>query len=282
METKSYYTSVKEAVQKIRVQTPICKNDRDCAEVRERFDALEPSAKEFSIRTAEGGETVSARFIMLEAHDAERAIALNDLVARGVNNPKVFNSDQEIERNLNGEGWGFGVTVQDSLVAMVIISTIPADWEKLVKDSPLADIPACQGAIRDIVVVRRDFRGNGLQRRLIELAAHCLPKEREHLISTISPNNPASLISALSAGCHIVHWGHFYGGRERFLTYMHVRENSPDHVHQLPMLVPLSNTRVNRAMLTQGYRAIGMEKSEHGLALRYGMRRIAKAQHAHK
>lgn len=282
MEIKNYYTAVREAVAKLHEKDGFCRNDADVAEVRERFEKLPEVQKEFMLLSRARGERVIAEAFVLSAQDAERAIELNDLVARGVDNPEVFNSDQQIERNLSGEGWGLGVKADGRLVAIVILSTIPEDWTKLTANSPLSHIPPEEGAIRDIVVVHRDYRSNGLQRRLIELAASCLPLKRKHLVSTISPQNPASLISALSAGCHVIHWDRFYGGVERFLTYLKVDQDDPVKIRALPMLVPLSNSHINRAMLESGYRAIGVEQSEQGLMLRYGIQRIGRLKNLKK
>ena len=53
----------------------------------------------------------------------------------------------------------------------------------------------------DSAVVHPDWRGNGLQRRMLEAALPLLPESITHLGATVSPANPYSLSNALACGC---------------------------------------------------------------------------------
>ncbi len=238
--------------------------------VRQAYERLPEAMRRFTLKVAPGGDRVPAELTVLTRHDVAEAQALNDRIARDVGDESLFVSDNTIDRNLNGEGWGLGVRVGRQLVAMAIVSTIAEDWIKLTAESPLKEIPPEEGAIRDIIVVLRQYRGNNLQRRLVKASIRCMPPGRHHMISTISPNNPASLTNALAAGCHVVDWNRFYGGKARFLTYIRT-DGQGLQCDPLALIVPLGGlAKSHRMMLKNGYLGVQVEHWEHGAVLRYG------------
>ncbi len=62
-----------------------------------------------------------------------------------------------------------------------------------------------------------DWRGNGLQRRMLEAALPLLPESITHLGATVSPANPYSLSNALACGFTIRARREMYGGFDRYL-----------------------------------------------------------------
>ncbi len=241
--------------------------------VRQAYDRLPQQERHFTLKVPASGICVPAELKLLTGQDVAAAQALNEQVVQEVSDETIFVSDNTIERNLNGEGWGLGVLADQRLIAMVIVSTIAEDWIKLTAESPLKAIPPEEGAIRDIIVVHRCYRGNNLQRRLVKASIHCMPQGRHHMISTISPDNPASLTNALAAGCRVVDWNRFYGGKARFLTYIRTDGQSAQW-EPLSLIVPLRGlAKSHRMMLKQGYQGISVEQWEHGAVLRYGKAR---------
>ena len=69
----------------------------------------------------------------------------------------------------------------------------------------------------DSAVVHPDWRGNGLQRKLLEAALPLLPESITHLGATVSPANPYSLSNALACGFTIRARREMYGGFDRYL-----------------------------------------------------------------
>ena len=69
----------------------------------------------------------------------------------------------------------------------------------------------------DSAVVHPDWRGNGLQRRMLEAALPLLPESITHLGATVSPANPYSLSNALACGFTIRARREMYGGFDRYL-----------------------------------------------------------------
>ena len=69
----------------------------------------------------------------------------------------------------------------------------------------------------DSAVVHPDWRGNGLQRAMLEAALPLLPPRITHLGATVCPDNPYSLRNALAAGFVIRCRREMYGGFDRYL-----------------------------------------------------------------
>ena len=65
----------------------------------------------------------------------------------------------------------------------------------------------------DSAVVHPDWRGNGLQRHMLEAALPLLPESITHLGATVSPANPYSLSNALACGFTIRARREMYGGK---------------------------------------------------------------------
>ena len=74
----------------------------------------------------------------------------------------------------------------------------------------------------DSVIVHPDWRGNGLQRILLE---DTLPLLRPGIVgigATVSPGNPYSLNNAKASGFEIVSRREMYGGHDRYLLAKHL------------------------------------------------------------
>ena len=69
----------------------------------------------------------------------------------------------------------------------------------------------------DSAVVHPDWRGNGLQRRMLEAALPLLREDIVGLGATVSPENTYSLNNALASGFSIVCRREMYGGYDRYL-----------------------------------------------------------------
>ena len=69
----------------------------------------------------------------------------------------------------------------------------------------------------DSAIVHADYRGNGLQRLMLEAALPLFPKDITYIGATVSPQNQYSLNNALASGFTIVARREMYGGYDRFL-----------------------------------------------------------------
>ena len=69
----------------------------------------------------------------------------------------------------------------------------------------------------DSAIVHPDYRGNGLQRKLLEVALTLLRPGIVGIGATVSPENQYSLNNALASGFEIVCRREMYGGYDRYL-----------------------------------------------------------------
>ena len=69
----------------------------------------------------------------------------------------------------------------------------------------------------DSAIVHPDYRGNGLQRKLLEAALTRLRPGIVGIGATVSPENQYSLNNALASGFEIVCRREMYGGYDRYL-----------------------------------------------------------------
>ena len=74
----------------------------------------------------------------------------------------------------------------------------------------------------DSAVVHPDWRGNGLQRILLEDALPLLRPGIVGIGATVSPGNPYSLNNAKACGFEIVSRREMYGGHDRYLLAKHL------------------------------------------------------------
>ena len=74
----------------------------------------------------------------------------------------------------------------------------------------------------DSAVVHPDWRGNGLQRILLEDALPLLRPGIVGIGATVSPGNPYSLNNAKASGFEIVSRREMYGGHDRYLLAKHL------------------------------------------------------------
>ena len=74
----------------------------------------------------------------------------------------------------------------------------------------------------DSVIVHPDWRGNGLQRILLEDALPLLRPGIVGIGATVSPGNPYSLNNAKASGFEIVCRREMYGGHDRYLLAKHL------------------------------------------------------------
>ena len=69
----------------------------------------------------------------------------------------------------------------------------------------------------DSAIVHPDYRGNGLQRLMLQAALPLFPGNITHIGATVSPENQYSLNNALACGFVIADRREMYGGYDRYL-----------------------------------------------------------------
>ncbi|MCF4151543.1 hypothetical protein L2W58_06985 [Dethiosulfovibrio sp. F2B] len=212
---------------------------------------------------------IPARLCRLGMEDYDEIMALNSRVYREVGDEDIYASENSIERNLSGEGFALGVKAGGLLVALCVFSWVLEDMFKVVEGTYLDSWSLEQFAMRDIVVVDRDFRGNGLHRMLISASGSFIPSSRRYVISTVSPRNWASLKNVLAEGYYVVSCKKLYGGHTRFITWQDL-DDPMVIARPLHLRIPSGEVEHHRRVLAMG--AVGYELDRAGpdVVLRYG------------
>lgn len=150
--------------------------------------------------------------------DAPAVYALQNEVRGGMERPELFVPDtlENIASDLR-DGLGIGVWQGGRLGAYLTIRFCGQDAHNYAAFMGLPQAEWSQWANADSAVVHSDWRGNGLQRRMMEAALQLLPPQIRGIGATVSPDNSYSLNNALAAGFAIVCRREMYGGYDRYL-----------------------------------------------------------------
>lgn len=125
------------------------------------------------------------------------------------------NDEYTYEMLMTGKGTGYVATEKETnTLAAIFMSLVPGDGvENLGRDFGLSDDKLPYVAHMESVVVKSDYRGHHLQKRLMETAEADLKKEGyRYLCCTIHPDNKYSMNNALSLGYRAMTICPKYGG----------------------------------------------------------------------
>lgn len=154
----------------------------------------------------------------LTAEDAAAVYALQNEVHAAMPHPEQFVADtlenitQYLTNDLCIGGWD-----GDRLGAYFILRYCGTDGHNY---AAFMGVPQAEWecwANADSVIVHPDWRGNGLQRKLLESALTQLRPGIVGIGATVSPENQYSLNNALASGFSIVCRREMYGGYDRYL-----------------------------------------------------------------
>lgn len=150
--------------------------------------------------------------------EAPAVFALQNEVHDAMEHPELFVTDtlENITSDVTN-GLCIGVWQGERLGAYLTLRFCGEDAHNYAAflGVPQAEWPHWANA--DSAVVHPDWRGNGLQRRMLEAAIPLLPPEITAIGATVSPDNAFSLHNALAAGFSIVTRREMYGGYDRYL-----------------------------------------------------------------
>lgn len=215
---------------------------------------------------ADGGRAV-LRGRLLTANEVDAVLALHLDVVRAMPADLVATETRAFFVDHAGRiGRLIGLFDGDRLVAYSILGLPGPGDPNFGDDHGLATQALARVAHLDGAAVHPNFRGNGLQRRMIawRLAA-ARAAGRTIALSTVAPGNVASLASMLSEGLQIRALATRFGGL-RFL----MRRDEDGHRHEgraapepeaIERWVPVGEVRVQEALLGRGWVGLALRRS---------------------
>ncbi len=153
--------------------------------------------------------------------DLDAIMNLQALVCRGIKNKDIFVPSERDQNEANLKPPNFILGCFDrTLMAAYCSVVFPGEnmnnlgWDLL---WPREKVLSC--ALLDTIVVHPSFRGQHLQRRLIQYAIALLEESPDirYLLTTVSPHNPYSLSNVQALDFVILMKKLKYGGKERFI-----------------------------------------------------------------
>ncbi len=129
-----------------------------------------------------------------------------------------------VQEHLSEKGFGLVVTFEEQLVGGLIVRFPQMEKDNLGLDIGLPESELCHVAHMESVVVHPDFRGRGIQSKLLQKAEEVLKKDQyQYLMATVAPKNAASIRSFENNGYQCVKTKEKYGGflRRIYLKKFH-------------------------------------------------------------
>lgn len=156
--------------------------------------------------------------------DAEAIYKVMEIVYEQLEDKECYVKDDftYVKDCLEGKGIIFKcLTVDTAVIVAFLIVYFPKEIEThMGKYVDLNKEEYKKTAYMDSIAVLPEYRGNGLQKKLLAYAERFQGlEEYEHLMATVSPKNPNSLDNFLSMGYKKICKDIKYGGLERYILY---------------------------------------------------------------
>lgn len=168
---------------------------------------------EFLIREAEEKDLPGIMRVMLEA-SGDHA------------HPDWFAADDEafVRMHLKDKGFVIAAEAPDGRIAGFFLVKYPQPEENLGVYLNFTEDQLAKAVIMDSAAVSREFRGNGLQGKMLEAAEKRLDTEKyTYLMCTVHPHNRYSLCNMQRYGYEIKASARCYGGLPRYILLKNIQ-----------------------------------------------------------
>ncbi|BEP29040.1 N-acetyltransferase [Helicovermis profundi] len=159
------------------------------------------------------------KIIKLNYKWLDKILCLQDLIYDNMQNKDIYEKITEFELidAFSGNGLCLGTIIEKQLVAFRILSYGDSETIELAKDCNIKEIH--QVAFIEATIVKKNFRGNSLQKIMMKLTMDYLKKRRKfkYALSTVSPKNIASIKSLLANGFKLIKLSKMYKGKLRYV-----------------------------------------------------------------
>jgi predicted GNAT superfamily acetyltransferase len=166
---------------------------------------------------------VRVSFEVLSADDIQAILTLENLVMAKLKDQTYYYSGGEHYYQKIFFDYGTFLGVKTNFAQLIAFSALITTYEKeILEYARLVDLnkrPWTEICILDTVVVAPEFRGNGIQRELVqqlmELAK--IKHSKKYMLCTVHPENTFSLNNFIKLGFEIKSSKIIYGGLSRYI-----------------------------------------------------------------
>jgi ribosomal protein S18 acetylase RimI-like enzyme len=214
-------------------------------------------------------ELMSSEMLFLQERHLHQVMDLQDLVAQSLPSTEILrlHSREFFAKALMAERSGLGIFTKEGLVAFGLIY-IPPPEENLGYDLGLGEEELSRTAHLQVVAVHPAYRGNSLQRIMVERHQQVLAlMGYEHVCSTVSPYNPFSLRNFLEQGFVINALKVKFASYLRFIVHKNLLH--PIAIGPEEAAVSLSDIQGQLELLESGLLGFGLKSGPGGLQVSY-------------
>ncbi len=158
----------------------------------------------------------------LTGADLDAVMELQDVTISGLKDKTILrkNSPEIFAQALSERNIALGVFVENDLIAIgIAVDPVPPETDLRVN---LDKFSVDKAMDLKLIIVKEEYRGNGLQRKLIRLLEEeALSRGFTHFCTSVSPDNPHSFNNFLAMGYEFDHQEELYGG---LLRNIYVKE----------------------------------------------------------
>lgn len=179
--------------------------------------------KSIMVKNCQDGQHYQCDIVTLGAKDWQKVADLQQEVVAQMAEPELFFplTVEEIHEALSDNGIVLGAVVNETLIGFSTILFPNLEKDNLGMDLGLSEDAAGKVGYLEASNVRPEFNGNSLQKTLrsciFEIAAQ--REHWEHVVSTVSPKNYASMIGSFSFGLVIIKLQRKYRNYWRYTFY---------------------------------------------------------------
>ncbi|MBO1627748.1 GNAT family N-acetyltransferase [Bacillus arachidis] len=204
----------------------------------------------------------------------EQILSLQDVIIKALENKSSLQplSLEEFQYILEGNGMMIGSFIENELIAFRALLVPPIDEEHLGLDIGLPESELHRVIYQEISNVHPKCRGNGMQKILAAVVMEELQQTDnrfDYVCCTVAPFNIPSLKDKFAQGMEIAALKEKYGGSMRYVFVKELRGNE-EKVWTTVKSVPMSDTSEQQALLSEGYRGYGMEKTDEHYIVQFG------------
>lgn len=210
----------------------------------------------------------------LSMNDLEDMLALQNEVVDYLKNKVIFItlSPLEIEFIFNGNGYIFGLIVEEKLFAYVGVVYPREREDNLGLDLNIDKENLAYVVHLETAVVHQKVRGNHIQ---FQLAKRVVEKvgslnTMKYILNTVSPLNIASIMTTLDLGLIIKDIKQKYNGKLRYISSLELNTKKIDFKDIIK--VPVNDYKKQSELIQSGFLGISYCKDKEDFYINYGIR----------